>query len=108
MHPENEIEIEIGDLVRLADDDEHIVGIGIVIDVANNNEFYINDNLVISDFSDVDDPPDDIADKKLYLHRPVYLVLWSGDKNFFAEDSTSVRPLWFFKNELKLVNKASK
>jgi hypothetical protein len=99
----SEIEIEIGDLVCLADDEDFMIGIGIVIDVASDSMEAMADLFDITDF----DALDEFIDTKLYLHKPVYLVLWSGDKNYFSDDTTT-RPLWFFKNELKLVNKATK
>ena len=103
MYPEEEI--EVGDLVCLADDEDFMIGIGIVIDIASDNESYL-DQFFGPINVDYDSEDEDI-EKKLYLHRPVYLVLWSGDKNYFSDDPTT-RPLWFFKNELKLVNKANK
>tara|TARA_R110000744_G_scaffold175030_1_gene293796 strand:- start:319 stop:621 length:303 start_codon:yes stop_codon:yes gene_type:complete len=96
-------EIEIGDLVCLADDEDFMIGIGIVIDVASDSMEAMADLFDITEF----DALDEFIDTKLYLHKPVYLVLWSGDKNYFSDDTTP-RPLWFFKNELKLVNKATK
>jgi|TARA_Y100000310_G_scaffold26996_1_gene25702 hypothetical protein len=95
--------IEIGDLVRLEDDEDYIIGIGIVIDVAADSRSVINEFYGPIDYCE----PDSFMEEKLYLHSPVYLVLWSGDKNYFSDDLIT-RPLWFFKNELKLVNKASR
>ena len=107
-------EIEIGDLVCLEDDEDFIIGIGIVIEVASNShnalEGFFNLNETSCDNTEIIEVDSTSASeiaKKLYLHKPVYLVLWAGDKNYFSEDSRSC-PLWFFKNELKLVNKALK
>ena len=96
-------DIEIGDLVRLEDDEDNIIGIGIVIDVAADSRSVLNEFYGPIDYYE----PDSFMEEKLYLHSPVYLVLWSGDKNYFSDDLIT-RPLWFFKNELKLVNKASR
>jgi len=97
----SEIEIEIGDLVCLADDEDFMIGIGIVIDIASDNASLLDEFFGPIDLDDGED------DNKLYLHLPVFLVLWAGDKNYFNDDGDA-RPLWFFANELKLVNKASK
>tara|TARA_Y100000310_G_scaffold284236_1_gene306894 strand:+ start:479 stop:802 length:324 start_codon:yes stop_codon:yes gene_type:complete len=101
-------EIEVGDLVCLADDEDYMIGIGIVIDIASDNDSYLDDFFgpINIDYDSIIDDDEEL-ERKLYLHRPVYLVLWSGDKNYFSDDPTT-RPLWFFKNELKLVNKANK
>tara|TARA_Y100000310_G_scaffold336743_1_gene422144 strand:- start:1232 stop:1546 length:315 start_codon:yes stop_codon:yes gene_type:complete len=101
----SEDEIEVGDLVCLADDEDFMIGIGIIIDIASDNNSYLDEFFGPINY-DYDYDGDDL-ERKLYLHRPVYLVLWSGDKNYFSDDPTT-RPLWFFKNELKLVNKADK
>lgn len=98
-----EEEIEIGDLVRLNDDPECLIGLGLVIDKASDTKGIIDDFFGDLDFYGEKQIDDD--DGKLFLHRPVYLVLWSGDKNYFSDNDTRVRPLWFFKNELKIVNK---
>ena len=106
MEDSDETEIEVGDLVCLADDDDYMVGIGIVLDTATDTEAHINDYLLPMYYGEIHD---DDKEEKLFLQRPVYLVLWTGDKNFFYEDLTSSpRPLWFFKNELKVVNKADR
>ncbi len=99
--------IEVGDLVCLADDEDYMVGIGIVIDVAVDNKDVLDTFFgpVEANINMSEEFPE--LDKSLYLHKPVFLVLWSGDKNYFSDDPTT-RPLWFFKNELKLVNKANK
>jgi len=96
-------DIDIGDLVRLEDDPDFMIGIGIVIDIASDNASFLDDFFGPIDF----DPEDNDENNKLYLHRPVFLVLWAGDKNYFNDDGDA-RPLWFFANELILVNKASK
>ena len=107
MYPDDEI--EVGDLVCLADDEDYMIGIGIVIDVASDNENYLDEFFgpINTDGNYISEAESEELERKLYLHRPVYLVLWSGDKNYFSDDQ-STRPLWFFKNELKLVNKANK
>jgi hypothetical protein len=104
-------EIEIGDLVCLEDDEDFMIGIGIVIEIASNNHNVIEDFFGLTEIEteiiEVDSVSANEIAKKLYLHKPVYLVLWSGDKNYFSEGDRA-SPLWFFKNELKLVNKATK
>ena len=107
-------EIEIGDLVCLEDDEDFMIGIGIVIEVASNSHNTLEDFFGLNETNhnnteviEIDSALTSEIAKKLYLHKPVYLVLWAGDKNYFSEDNRSC-PLWFFKNELKLVNKALK
>tara|TARA_Y100000310_G_scaffold88779_1_gene85834 strand:+ start:2601 stop:2930 length:330 start_codon:yes stop_codon:yes gene_type:complete len=104
-------EIEIGDLVCLEDDEDFMIGIGIVIEIASNNHNVIEDFFGLTEIEteiiEVDSVSANEIAKKLYLHKPVYLVLWSGDKNYFSEGDRA-SPLWFFKNELKLVNKVTK
>jgi hypothetical protein len=101
---DEDVEITIGDLVRLEDDEDFMIGIGIVIDVASDNHSFLDEFFGPIDF----DLEDEDENNKLFLHRPVFLVLWAGDKNYFNDDGNAARPLWFFANELKLVNKASK
>jgi hypothetical protein len=100
-------EIEVGDLVRLEDDEDFTIGIGIVLEIEAGTQDALENFFGPIEANHHDENDFNFVDKNLYLHKPVYLVLWSGDKNYFSDD-ISPRPLWFFKNELKLVNKASK
>jgi len=97
--------ITVGDLVRLKDDTNLDVGLGLIVELRENNSdalelFHDRQTNVPYEFSpstelwSVDDIPEYL------LYKPIYLVLWqTGDP---VTDST--RPVWMFSTELVLVS----
>ena len=104
MEEKDTDEISVGDLVRLVDDHEFLIGIGLVVDKASDTGTALDEFFGLFDFYQNSDESAFDDEDLLFLNRPVYLVIWSGDNKYFSSDS-SAKPLWFFKNELKVVNK---
>ena len=90
--------IKVGDLVSLKDDDEVVVGVGLVLDKKDDSTEIVEmiDNLRTGSerVVDLDDIPE------FLLFKPIYLVLWQGE-NISPTD----KPVWMFSTELKLVKK---
>lgn len=86
--------IQVGDLVRLADDDELAVGIGLILDERQDSKDAIEDM--------TNRHPDFFLEEipEFLLYKPVYLVLWQG-----ITISPTSKPIWMFRTELKLIEK---
>lgn len=86
--------ISVGDLVRLADDDDMAVGIGLILEERDDNR----------DVAEalIEQRPDFFLEEipEFLLYKPVYLVLWHGD----AITPTGT-PVWMFKSEIELIEK---
>jgi hypothetical protein len=101
--------IVVGDLVRLKDDENLGIGLGLIVEIRESSAdvtdlFHERTVDVPYEFSpstdlwDIDDIPEYL------LYKPIYLVLWqSGDP---ATDSSY--PVWMFSSELVLVSEARK
>ncbi len=101
--------IAVGDLVRLKDDADLDVGLGLIVEVRSSSSdvaelFHERTIEVPYEFTpnqelwDVEDIPEYL------LYKPIYLVLWqSGDP---ATESS--RPVWMFSTELVLVSGATR
>ena len=86
--------ISVGDLVRLIDDEEVQVGLGLVLEEKQDNrELAENFSEQHSDFFLEEIP-------EFLLFKPVYLGLWHGE----AISPTST-PVWMFKTELVAIKK---
>jgi hypothetical protein len=86
--------ISVGDLVRLADDSEIQVGLGLVLEEKQDNREIVEDfSEQHSDFFLEEIP-------EFLLFKPVYLVLWHGEA--ISPIST---PVWMFKTELVAIKK---
>ena len=89
--------ISVGDLVRLSDDSELAVGVGLVLEERDDNR----------DVAEalMEQRPDFFLEEipEFLLYKPVYLVLWHGE----AITPTGT-PVWMFKSELELVKKQEK
>ena len=88
--------ISIGDLVRLVDDEDIQVGIGLVLEQKHDNRD------AVEAFSN--EHPDFFLEEipEFLLFKPVYLVLWQGE----AISPNSV-PVWMFDTELTIIKKES-
>ena len=86
--------ISIGDLVKLKDDKDLSVGVGLVLAEKDGNSFaeeikeqYYNED------------PDYIEEiEEFLLYQPIYLVLWQGEVV-----SPNDHPVWMFVTELDLI-----
>ena len=99
--------VGIGDLIRLKDDENMLVGIGIVLE--RREDTYELAREIIDGYNDLMASVDDdfqpeiltAAEAKL-LKTPVYLVLWHS-----ADDHTfSSKPIWMYDSEISIVNSA--
>ena len=96
-------------LVKLKDDEDTLVGFGIILDVRtdtyemavslieNFNEYMIaiDENFIPEEISE--------AEKEL-LQTPVYLVLWhSRDGHTFNS-----KPIWMYRSEITVISKVIK
>ena len=86
--------INIGDLVRLRDDKNLSVGVGLVLAEKDSNSFaeaikeqYYEDPNYIEEI------------EEFLLYKPIYLVLWQGD----IISSNNESPVWMFVTELDLI-----
>ena len=86
--------IQVGDLVRLADDDDLAVGIGLILDERQDSKDAIEDM--------TNRHPDFFLEEipEFLLYKPVYLVLWQG-----ITISPTNKPIWMFRTELMLIEK---
>jgi len=85
--------IKVGDLVRLKDDNDKVVGIGLVLNEKSGLNILEESNLE----EETDEMLEDI--EEFLLYKPVYLVLWQGE-TISPNDS----PVWMFSTELSLVD----
>ena len=85
--------IKVGDLVRLKDDNDKLVGVGLVLSEKSG--------LNILEESNLEEETDEILEdiEEFLLYKPVYLVLWQGE-TISPNDS----PVWMFSTELSLVD----
>lgn len=86
--------INIGDLVKLRDDKDLSVGVGLVLAAKDGNTFAEE---VKEQYYEED--PNYIEEiEEFLLYQPIYLVLWQGDVV-----SPSEHPVWMFVTELDLI-----
>ena len=104
-------DICVGDLVRLRDDEDMLVGVGIILekredtyDIAISLLDDYNDHMS-SKFGEKNFRPEELTDAEVELLKsPVYLVLWQS-----ADDRTfSSRPIWMYDSEIEIVNAAAR
>lgn len=101
--------IDVGDLIRLKDDEHLLVGLGIVLD--KRDDTYELAVAILEDFNDYMTSLEDTfepevlsEEEKNLLKTPVYLVLWHS-----ADDHTfSSKAIWMYDSEIEVVNKAIK
>ena len=94
---EKDSRIKVGDLVRLKDDQDISVGVGLVLEKRDDREEIVDmiDSLRSgSERIEIEEIPE------FLLFKPIYLVLWQGE-NISPTD----KPVWMFSTELKLVTK---
>lgn len=91
---ELEEKISVGDLVRLIDDDEISVGVGLVLEIKDDNRDAIEDALEMRPDFFLEEIPEYL------LYNPVYLVLWHG-----AAITPTGTPVWMFRTELEIIKK---
>ncbi len=85
--------ISIGDLVKLRDDSDLSVGVGLVLAEKDGNSFAEE----IREYYEED--PNYIEEiEEFLLYQPIYLVLWQGEVV-----SPSDHPVWMFVTELDLI-----
>lgn len=104
-----EEDISIGDLVKLKDDVDTLVGFGIVLDVRTDT--YEMAVALLQNFNDymsaIDEEfeAEEITDvEKELLQTPVYLILWhSTDGHTFSS-----RPIWMYQSEITVISKVIK
>jgi len=102
---DQKIKINVGDLVRLKDDIELDVGVGLIVETRSNNGdvvdlFHERQTNVPYEFTPNHDLWDIEEIPEYLLYKPIYLVLWqSGDPS-----TESNRPVWMFSTELVLVS----
>lgn len=96
--PTDMTKIKVGDLVRLTDDHDLDVGVGVVLKMKKDCK-KINDLLIVEE----DDEEGSLITEEIpefSLFNPIYLILWQGD-NISPND----RPVWMFRSEIELVKK---
>ena len=86
--------IQVGDLVRLADDEDLAIGIGLVLEEREDSRDAIDDM--------TNRHPDFFLEEipEFLLYKPVYLVLWQG-----ITISPTSKPIWMFRTELSIIKK---
>ena len=86
--------IQVGDLVRLADDEDLAVGIGLVLEEREDSRDAIDDM--------TNRHPDFFLEEipEFLLYKPVYLVMWQG-----ITISPTSKPIWMFRTELRAIEK---
>jgi len=102
-------EISIGDLVKLKDDVDTLIGFGIVLDIRTDT--YEMAVALIENFNDYmvaideDFVPEEITEaEKEMLQTPVYLILWhSTDGHTFSS-----KPIWMYRSEITVISKVIK
>ena len=87
--------IKVGDLVRLKDDNDTAVGIGLVLVEKDGSELT---DIIKAQYETEPEFIDEI--EEFLLFKPIYLVLWQGEAIAPSES-----PVWMFSTELKLVYK---
>ena len=87
--------INIGDLVKLRDDKNLSVGVGLVLAAKDGNTFAEE---IKEQYYD-EDPNYMEEVEEFLLYKPIYLVLWQGDVV-----SPSDHPVWMFITELELID----
>jgi hypothetical protein len=91
----NRKNIKVGDLVRLKDDNDTAVGIGLVLVEKDGSELT---DIIKAQYETEPEFIDEI--EEFLLFKPIYLVLWQGEAIAPSES-----PVWMFSTELKLVYK---
>ena len=85
--------ISIGDLVKLRDDKDLSVGVGLVLAEKDGNSFAEE----VKEYYEED--PNYIEEiEEFLLYQPIYLVLWQGEVV-----SPNDHPVWMFITELDLI-----
>lgn len=87
-------EISVGDLVRLVDDEDVNVGVGLVLEIREDNRDAIENALELRPDFFLEEIPEYL------LYNPVYLVLWHG-----AAIMPTGTPVWMFRTELEVIKK---
>ena len=87
--------IKVGDLVRLKDDNDTAVGIGLVLVEKDGSELT---DIIKAQYETEPEFIEEI--EEFLLLKPIYLVLWQGETI-----SPSESPVWMFATELKLAYK---
>lgn len=90
-------DIQVGDLVRLKEDEDFAVGVGLVLSKQIGNGDIMG--MIISRH-DIEDPSFIEEIPEYLLFRPIYLVLWHGE-----HISPTNKPVWMFKTELAVIQK---
>ena len=88
----NKRNIKVGDLVKLKDDDDTLVGIGLVLVEKDCSELT---DIIRAQYEAEPEFIEEI--EEFLLFKPIYLVLWQGETI-----SPSESPVWIFATELKL------
>jgi hypothetical protein len=91
----NRKNIKVGDLVRLKDDNDTAVGVGLVLVEKDGSELT---DIIKAQYETEPEFIDEI--EEFLLFKPIYLVLWQGEAIAPSES-----PVWMFSTELKLVYK---
>ena len=86
--------IKVGDLVRLVDDEELDVGIGLILEERQDSRDAVEDMTNRSPDFFLEEIPE------FLLYKPVYLVLWQG-----VSISPTNKPVWMFRTELEPIKK---
>jgi hypothetical protein len=89
----NRKNIKVGDLVRLKDDSDTAVGVGLVLVEKDGSELT---DIIKAQYETEPEFIDEI--EEFLLFKPIYLVLWQGEAIAPSES-----PVWMFSTELKLV-----
>jgi len=80
--------------VRLVDDEDVSVGVGLVLEVREDNSDLIEDAIELRPDFFLEEIPEYL------LYNPVYLVLWHG-----AAIMPTGTPVWMFRTELEVIKK---
>lgn len=88
--------IKVGDLVRLKDDNDTAVGIGLVLVEKDGSELT---EIIKAQYETEPEFIDEI--EEFLLFKPIYLVLWQGEAIAPSES-----PVWMFSTELKLAHES--
>jgi len=88
----NKRNIKVGDLVKLKDDNDTLIGIGLVLVEKDGSELT---DIIKAQYETEPEFIEEI--EEFLLLKPIYLVLWQGETI-----SPSESPVWMFATELKL------
>ena len=88
--------IKVGDLVRIKDDNDTAVGIGLVLVEKDGSELT---EIIKAQYETEPEFIDEI--EEFLLFKPIYLVLWQGEAIAPSES-----PVWMFSTELKLAHES--